>query len=424
MKKILAVVFILLFILPACGHKNNSKDYLSEQPVIEQADKESIDETNQNTDNQAQDSFDLEKTAGMTDDETPLPEDIEQLDDDASLEPDETEKKDDKEKIKENQKKPMPYKIQIDVTNQVVTVFGRDKNGNYTKVVRQMICSTGTDVTPTPLGTFIMPGHKGRWGYFAKFGVYAQYWSRIKGGILFHSVIFAKPDESTLSVSSFLNLGRKASHGCVRLLVEDAKWIYDNISAGTEVTVVKGKKNPALTASLKPRLKPVKVEIQTPGPVDMLVGETKNINVRVTYQYGVVEQNPSDISWSVSDKQVVSVKDGTIQALAPGKTAVTAAIGQLSSNPITINVKKATPEEPQDPQDPAPEEPQDPKEPPPEEPKDPQDPAPEEPKDPQNPTPEEPKDPKEPPPEEPKDPQDPAPEEPKDPADGSQPGEP
>jgi uncharacterized lipoprotein YehR (DUF1307 family) len=40
MKKILAVVFILLFILPACGHKNNSKDYLSEQPVIEQADKE------------------------------------------------------------------------------------------------------------------------------------------------------------------------------------------------------------------------------------------------------------------------------------------------------------------------------------------------------------------------------------------------
>jgi uncharacterized protein YxeA len=61
MKKILAVVFILLFILPACGHKNNSKDYLSEQPVIEQADKESIDETNQNTDNQAQDSFDLEK---------------------------------------------------------------------------------------------------------------------------------------------------------------------------------------------------------------------------------------------------------------------------------------------------------------------------------------------------------------------------
>jgi hypothetical protein len=37
--------------------------------------------------------------------------------------------------------------------------------------------------------------------------------------------------------------------------VEDAKWIYDNISAGTEVTVVKGKKNPALTASLKPRLK-------------------------------------------------------------------------------------------------------------------------------------------------------------------------
>ena len=32
-------------------------------------------------------------------------------------------------------------------------------------------------------------------------------------------------------------LGSKASHGCVRLSVEDAKWIYNHCPAGTTITV-------------------------------------------------------------------------------------------------------------------------------------------------------------------------------------------
>ena len=355
MKRTLAIIliplfFILLPILSGCGLKSRPKDDLVKQSVIEEADAEPTDEKAreiiQDSDTERQDYLELENTAQLDDNITPLPEDIEQLDDDAFLESDEKEKQEDRkeEKKEEKQKKPLPYKIQVDVTNQVVTVFGRDNNGKYTKVVRQMICSTGTDATPPPLGTFNMPGQKGRWGYFAKFGVYAQYWSRIKGGILFHSVIFRKPDESTLSVSSLLNLGKKASHGCIRLLVEDAKWIYYNIPAGTEVTKMKGKKNPSLTASLKPKLKPVKIELQTPGPIELLVGESKDINVRVTYQYGVVEQNPSDIEWVVNSDKVVSIKAGTIRALAPGKAEIKATLGNISSSPLMINVKEPAPE--------------------------------------------------------------------------------
>ena len=37
--------------------------------------------------------------------------------------------------------------------------------------------------------------------------------------------------------SSVNNLGRKASHGCVRLSVEDAKWIYNNCPVNTKVVV-------------------------------------------------------------------------------------------------------------------------------------------------------------------------------------------
>ena len=32
-------------------------------------------------------------------------------------------------------------------------------------------------------------------------------------------------------------LGQPASHGCVRLCVRDAKWIYDNCAVGTTVTI-------------------------------------------------------------------------------------------------------------------------------------------------------------------------------------------
>jgi lipoprotein-anchoring transpeptidase ErfK/SrfK len=32
-------------------------------------------------------------------------------------------------------------------------------------------------------------------------------------------------------------LGQPASHGCIRLKVEDAKWVYDNIPEKTEVFI-------------------------------------------------------------------------------------------------------------------------------------------------------------------------------------------
>ena len=40
-----------------------------------------------------------------------------------------------------------------------------------------------------------------------------------------------------LNKTSVRKLGRRASHGCIRLTVEDAKWIYDNCPAGTTVII-------------------------------------------------------------------------------------------------------------------------------------------------------------------------------------------
>ena len=65
--------------------------------------------------------------------------------------------------------------------------------------------------------------------------VYGQYASQIVGNILFHSVPYTKQDKSALEWWEYDKLGTKASLGCIRLTVQDAKWIYENCQAGTQV---------------------------------------------------------------------------------------------------------------------------------------------------------------------------------------------
>ena len=138
------------------------------------------------------------------------------------------------------------YSIEIDLTNRVMTVF--DSAGTP---VRQMLCTIGRWDTPTPQGTFLMGGQRERFGYFEKFECYAQYWSQIDGDIFIHSVLYREKDADTLIRSSYRNLGRASSHGCVRLTVPDARWIYENVAPGSQVTILKKDKDKALVKSLR-----------------------------------------------------------------------------------------------------------------------------------------------------------------------------
>ena len=150
---------------------------------------------------------------------------------------------------------PARYTLMVDVTNQIVRAYTYDENGEYTVLVREMICSTGTRQNPTPLGTTVMPKTRARWGYFPTWDSHAQYLTRIDRANAFHSVLYSSPDELALAVSSYEALGTRQSHGCVRLLVSDAKWIYDNCAAGTIITVYEsGDYDPEYTMTLKPPL--------------------------------------------------------------------------------------------------------------------------------------------------------------------------
>lgn len=123
------------------------------------------------------------------------------------------------------------YQIKVNKQQNCVTIYKLD-GGKY-KPIKALICSTGWATKP---GTYSL-GAKMRW-HTLDGPCYGQYCTRIYGGVLFHSVWYTSPNNpATLSVSSYNKLGTTASHGCVRLTVEGAKWIYDNVPSGTPVTI-------------------------------------------------------------------------------------------------------------------------------------------------------------------------------------------
>lgn len=160
---------------------------------------------------------------------------------------------------------PDKYYILLDLKNQIVTVFEKDENGEYTKVVRRFICTSGRteldpldpldEGTPTPSGIWKIGGHE-RFGEFTAFkGTFAQYWTQIVGGVYFHSIMYDKRDVDTLQSGAFRRLGSKGSHGCVRLYVEDAKWLYYYACPGTTIKVTNSEEsNSAMRKLLKTRL--------------------------------------------------------------------------------------------------------------------------------------------------------------------------
>ena len=130
-----------------------------------------------------------------------------------------------------------PYVLKISIADQALYAYGLDDNNEHTVLVRTMKCSTGKDATPTPTGTF-------QSGTVPRRALALLQEVQVLGTVrLLYSGRHPLPlgalqrEGGSPTQSSINNLGRKASHGCVRLSVEDAKWIYNNCPVNTKVVV-------------------------------------------------------------------------------------------------------------------------------------------------------------------------------------------
>lgn len=149
-------------------------------------------------------------------------------------------------------KNPAPYMLYVNRKQNIVTVYKRDAQGNYTIPYKAMICSVGNEQGETPLGTFNTTDRY-TWRLLVG-GVYGQYATRITGHILFHSVPYNAEDKGSLNPAEYNKLGVPASHGCIRLTVADAKWIYDNCPPGTPVKIYDSDKKEPLARPTAPKI--------------------------------------------------------------------------------------------------------------------------------------------------------------------------
>ncbi len=131
------------------------------------------------------------------------------------------------------------WSVRVNETTNVVTVYRGDTP------VKAMLCSVGVNGT-TPTGTRYIVD-KLRWHELMG-PSYGQYCSHLCtsptdtwSDYLFHSVLYTQSGNIySLAPTTYNELGTAASHGCIRLSVASAKYLYDNCPKGTKVTIFYG----------------------------------------------------------------------------------------------------------------------------------------------------------------------------------------
>lgn len=122
------------------------------------------------------------------------------------------------------------YLVAVSLNDQNTYIYKGSKN--KWNLLKTFKCSTGIKNSETPQGIFSVK-EKGTWFFSEKYKQGGKYWVQFSGNYLFHSMPFAK-DKNTIVDDT---LGTPSSHGCIRLSVDDSKWMYDNLPEDTKVII-------------------------------------------------------------------------------------------------------------------------------------------------------------------------------------------
>lgn len=117
------------------------------------------------------------------------------------------------------------YFVWVDLDRQLINIFEGEKY--RWSFIKSIPCASGKNETPTLRGTFTLGNRGLSFGSYDTLG--AKYFVQYSGNYMIHSVPFihGKIADNTI--------GKKASHGCIRIPVDDAKWFYETMSQGTTI---------------------------------------------------------------------------------------------------------------------------------------------------------------------------------------------
>ena len=115
--------------------------------------------------------------------------------------------------------------ILVDTSRCITSIY--TGSWNNWSLNRRYVCSTGKASTPTVIGEYQVYGK----GYSFGHGYTCYYYTQFYGDYLFHSSPYYVNSNRVMDPT----MGVPSSAGCVRLEIQNAKWIYDNIPYGTKV---------------------------------------------------------------------------------------------------------------------------------------------------------------------------------------------
>lgn len=125
-----------------------------------------------------------------------------------------------------------PKTLQIDLSEQNLYVYLGDTE------VRKFRISSGAAATPTPVGeTSIILKQWVRVGAKPPHYIMPRFMMFRAGGYGFHALPSLGGDGGVFWTEARNHIGIPVSHGCVRILPEDAEWLYEFTDVGTKVVV-------------------------------------------------------------------------------------------------------------------------------------------------------------------------------------------
>ena len=133
----------------------------------------------------------------------------------------------------QNSKLGSNYYIVVDLANFHLMVFNKGANSQWGLKYDWLCGAANPSLGATPEGTFYIGANDhSDWNWnpgreYATSGVYYCTYFFLDAGI--HSTVPGVPDSE--------QLGRAVSHGCIRIALNNAKWIYENIPNGTGVKI-------------------------------------------------------------------------------------------------------------------------------------------------------------------------------------------
>lgn len=225
-----------------------------------------------------------------------------------------------------------PYLIQINKSQNCITIYEKNEEGKYTKPVQAMICSVGYD---TPVGEF-KTSDKYQWK-IVNGNVWVQCATRVVGNVLIHSMPYKTNSKDTLITQYYNQLGSTLSASCVRVSAKDADWIMKNCPAGTTVQIYESDKE-------EPLERPYGIVVPEDAVWDPTDPDEKNPYQRIKLEFkGIKENRTVERGMFVNYMDGVKVEDTCGNDIS-SQVKVTSDLNsfELGTYKVTYSVQDAT----------------------------------------------------------------------------------